>query len=87
IIHIPRNDAPKVIARFGDMSALVTQVLEPTIGNYFRNSAQASDIIDFLRERSKRQDDARKAIGDALAEYNVGAVDTLIGDIVPPEQL
>jgi uncharacterized membrane protein YqiK len=27
IIHIPRNDAPKVIARFGDMSALVTQVL------------------------------------------------------------
>ncbi|WP_033796766.1 SPFH domain-containing protein, partial [Bacillus pseudomycoides] len=39
------------------------------------------------RERSKRQDDARKAIGDALAEYNVGAVDTLIGDIVPPEQL
>lgn len=87
IIHIPRNDAPKVIARFGDMSALVTQVLEPTIGNYFRNSAQASDIIDFLRERSKRQDDARKAIGGALAEYNVGAVDTLIGDIVPPEQL
>jgi hypothetical protein len=27
IIHIPRNDAPKVIARFGGMSALVTQVL------------------------------------------------------------
>lgn len=87
IIHIPRNDAPKVIARFGDMAALVTQVLEPTIGNYFRNSAQDSDIIDFLRKRSIRQDDAREAIGAALKEYNVGAVDTLIGDIVPPEQL
>ena len=87
IIHIPRNDAPKVIARFGDMSALVTQVLEPTIGNYFRNSAQASDIIEFLRERSKRQEQAREAISQALSEYNVGAVDTLIGDIVPPEQL
>lgn len=87
IIHIPRNDAPKVIARFGDMAALVTQVLEPTIGNYFRNSAQDSDIIDFLRERSKRQNEARGAIGAALSEYNVGAVDTLIGDIVPPEQL
>jgi uncharacterized membrane protein YqiK len=35
IIHIPRNDAPKVIARFGTMANLVTQVLEPTIGNYF----------------------------------------------------
>jgi len=87
IIHIPRNDAPKVIARFGGMSALVTQVLEPTIGNYFRNAAQGSDIIDFLNHRSTRQSEAREAIAAALAEYNVGAVDTLIGDIVPPEQL
>jgi len=87
IIHIPRNDAPKVIARFGDMSALVTQVLEPTIGNYFRNAAQGSDIIDFLKNRSLRQNEARQAISAALTEYNVGAVDTLIGDIVPPDQL
>jgi uncharacterized membrane protein YqiK len=87
IIHIPRNDAPKVIARFGDMSALVTQVLEPTIGNYFRNAAQGSDIIDFLRNRSTRQGEARDAISAALKEYNVGAVDTLIGDIVPPDQI
>lgn len=87
IIHIPRNDAPKVIARFGSMSALVTQVLEPTIGNYFRNAAQSSDVIDFLKNRSKRQDEAREAIATALKEYNVGAVDTLIGDIVPPDEL
>ncbi|MDP5240652.1 SPFH domain-containing protein [Uliginosibacterium sp. 31-16] len=87
IIHIPRNDAPKVIARFGSMSALVTQVLEPTIGNYFRNTAQGSDVIDFLKNRSKRQDEAREAISTALKEYNVGAVDTLIGDIVPPDEL
>jgi len=87
IIHIPRNDAPKVIARFGDMSALVTQVLEPTIGNYFRNAAQGSDIIEFLKNRSARQEEARNSISTALKEYNVGAVDTLIGDIVPPEEL
>lgn len=87
IIHIPRNDAPKVIARFGDMSALVTQVLEPTIGNYFRNAAQNSDIIDFLKKRTERQGEARESISAALKEYNVGAVDTLIGDIVPPDEL
>ena len=87
IIHIPRNDAPKVIARFGDMSALVTQVLEPTIGNYFRNAAQGSDIIEFLKNRSTRQEEARNSISSALKEYNVGAVDTLIGDIVPPDEL
>ncbi|HEY8895888.1 MAG TPA: SPFH domain-containing protein, partial [Niastella sp.] len=42
IIHIPTTEAPKVIARFGNMVNLVSQVLEPTIGNYFRNSAQDS---------------------------------------------
>ena len=87
IIHIPRTDAPKVIARFGNMMNLVTQVLEPTIGNYFRNAAQGSDVIDFLKGRQQRQGDAKSRIGDALQEYNVGAVDTLIGDITPPADL
>src|SRR5258708_17501676 len=87
IIHIPRNDAPKVIARFGSVVNLVSQVLEPTIGNYFRNAAQGSDVISFLKERQSRQKDARDAISKALEEYNVGAVDTLIGDITPPESL
>ncbi|MDB5194360.1 MAG: band 7 protein [Parcubacteria group bacterium] len=87
IIHIPRSDAPKVIARFGSVANLVTQVLEPTIGNYFRNAAQDSDVIQFLKQRSQRQEEAKKSIRAALTEYNVGAVDTLIGDIVPPEAL
>ncbi|HXI28543.1 MAG TPA: SPFH domain-containing protein, partial [Vicinamibacterales bacterium] len=87
IIHIPRSEAPKVIARFGSMVNLVTQVLEPTIGNYFRNAAQGSDVIDFLRTRRERQEDARRQIQTALSDYNVVAVDTLIGDITPPDAL
>lgn len=87
IIHVPATDAPKVIARFGNMTNLVSQVLEPTIGNYFRNSAQNSDVIAFLSERKKRQDEAKSHISAVLAEYNVHAVDTLIGDIVPPKEL
>lgn len=87
IIHIPANEAPKVIARFGSMTNLVSQVLEPTIGNYFRNSAQDSDVISFLSTRKERQQAAREHIRAVLDEYNVNAVDTLIGDIVPPEAL
>lgn len=87
IIHIPRSSAPKVIARFGSMDNLVTQVLEPTIGNYFRNAAQKSDAISFLKERTQRQSEAREHIQKALEQYDVQAVDTLIGDIVPPESL
>lgn len=87
IIHIPANEAPKVIARFGSMLNLVSQVLEPTIGNYFRNSAQDSDVISFLITRKERQESAKQHISVVLEEYNVNAVDTLIGDIVPPEAL
>jgi uncharacterized membrane protein YqiK len=87
IIHIPNYEAPKVIARFGNMHNLVSQVLEPTIGNYFRNSAQDSDVISFLGSRKERQETARRYIGEVLSQYNVNAVDTLIGDIVPPESL
>ncbi|NML40536.1 flotillin family protein [Chitinophaga sp. G-6-1-13] len=87
IIHIPTTEAPKVIARFGNMSNLVTQVLEPTIGNYFRNSAQGSDVISFLTSRKERQNAAKEHIGQVLDQYNVFGVDTLIGDIVPPESL
>lgn len=87
IIHIPTTEAPKVIARFGSMVNLVGQVLEPTIGNYFRNSAQDSDVIAFLSTRKERQDAAKKRISEVLDQYNVNGVDTLIGDIVPPESL
>lgn len=87
IIHIPMTEAPKVIARFGSMNNLVSQVLEPTIGNYFRNSAQDSDAISFLISRQERQKSAKEHISKVLDEYNVHAVDTLIGDIVPPDEL
>ncbi|HAI83132.1 MAG TPA: band 7 protein, partial [Chitinophagaceae bacterium] len=66
IIHVPANEAPKVIARFGSMTNLVSQVLEPTIGNYFRNSAQDSDVISFLTTRKERQQAAKNHIKEVL---------------------
>ena len=87
IIHVSRDKASSVIARFGSMKNLVSQVLEPLIGNYFRNSAQASDAIDFLQQRETRQKEAKAHIDSALNQYDVQAVDSLIGDIVPPEEL
>ena len=76
------NEAPKVIARFGNMNNLVSQVLEPTIGNYFRNSVQDQDFIAFLSTRKERQDSAKQHISKVLDEYNIHAVDTLIGDSI-----
>jgi uncharacterized membrane protein YqiK len=87
IIHVGALDAPKVISRVGSMQNLVDHVLEPTIGNYFRNSAQDYTVLDFLSARSERQTEAAEYIKRALRIYDVQAIDTLIGEIQPPAEL
>lgn len=87
IIHVGALDAPKVISRVGSMQNLVDNVLEPSIGNYFRNSAQDYTVLDFLNARSERQTEASEYIKAALRGYDVQAIDTLIGGIQPPEML
>ena len=87
IIHIGANEAPKVISRAGSLQNLIDHVLQPIVGNYFRNSAQDYTVLDFLGARSQRQGEAAAHIETALREYDVEAIDTLIGDITPPESL
>ena len=87
IIHVGALDAPKVISRVGSMQNLVDHVLQPIVGNYFRNSAQDYTVLDFLGARSQRQVEAAEHIREALGAYDVQAIDTLIGDINPPAQL
>ena len=87
IIHVGALDAPKVISRVGSMQNLVDHVLQPIVGNYFRNSAQDFTVLDFLSARSHRQTDAAEHIRKAIGAYDVQAIDTLIGDINPPKEL
>jgi uncharacterized membrane protein YqiK len=87
IIHVGTLDAPKVISRVGSMQNLVDHVLQPIVGNYFRNSAQDYTVLDFLGARSQRQIEAAEHIRVALGAYDVQAIDTLIGDINPPGKL
>ena len=87
IIHVGALDAPKVISRVGSMQNLVDHVLQPTVGNYFRNSAQDYTVLDFLNARSHRQAEASEHIRVAIGAYDVQAIDTLIGDINPPATL
>jgi uncharacterized membrane protein YqiK len=87
IIHVGALDAPKVISRVGSMQNLVDHVLQPIVGNYFRNSAQDYTVLDFLSARSQRQTEAAEHIRAAIGAYDVQAIDTLIGDINPPAEL
>jgi uncharacterized membrane protein YqiK len=87
IIHVGARNAPRVISRVGSMQNLVDHVLQPTVGNYFRNSAQQVSVLEFLSARSSRQMEAYQRIKEAISSYDVECIDTLIGDIVPPESL
>ena len=87
IIHIGMKNAPRVISRVGSMQNLVDHVLQPTVGNYFRNSAQESTVLEFLSARSQRQREAYLHIRAAVAAYDVDCIDALIGDIAPPAEL
>jgi uncharacterized membrane protein YqiK len=87
IIHIGMKNAPRVISRVGSMQNLVDHVLQPTVANYFRNSAQEVTVLEFLSARSERQREAFHAIERALGAYDVECIDTLIGDILPPAEL
>jgi uncharacterized membrane protein YqiK len=87
IIHIGMKSAPRVISRVGSMQNLVDHVLQPTVANYFRNSAQQVSVLEFLSARSVRQQEAFNAIREATLAYDVECIDTLIGDIQPPAEL
>jgi uncharacterized membrane protein YqiK len=87
VIHVGALDAPKVISRVGSMQNLVDHVLQPIVGNYFRNSAQSAAVLKFLSDRTERQKEAAAFIREALRSYDVQAIDTLIGDINPPADL
>jgi len=87
IIHIGMRNAPRVISRVGSMQNLVDHVLQPTVGNYFRNSAQQVTVLEFLSARSDRQKEAFENIKNAIEAYDVECIDTLVGDIAPPAEL
>src|SRR5262245_11632496 len=87
IIHISMKNAPRVISRVGSMQNLVDHVLQPTVGNYFRNSAQQVTVLEFLSARSDRQRHAFENIKKAIEAYDVECIDTLVGDIAPPADL
>ncbi|MEO8610746.1 MAG: SPFH domain-containing protein [Chloroflexota bacterium] len=87
IIHVGALEAPKVISRIGSVQNMVDHVLQPIVSNYFRNAAQSYTVLDFLHARSERQGEATVHVSKAIRAYDVEAIDTLIGKIVPPPAL
>ena len=86
-IHVPDTMAPKVISMVGSMSNLVNEVLQSAVGNYFRNTMQALQAIQFIETRQEVQQNAFAYISAQLTNYNVETRGVYIQDVILPEDL
>jgi uncharacterized membrane protein YqiK len=96
VIRVAEENAPTMIYRVGNnvggcasdsIKALIVKILKPAVSNYFCNSAQNSEALDFLDKRSEQQRQAKDYIKSALSDFGVEAVETLIGEIDLPDRL
>ncbi|MFA7308804.1 MAG: SPFH domain-containing protein [Patescibacteria group bacterium] len=86
-IHIPDAEAPGVISRVGSVANLVGEVLQPVVGNYFRNKLQEKSAVKFIEERTTIQEEAKKYVEGELSKYGVQLVGIFVQDVTFPEDL
>ncbi len=86
-IHISDVRAPRVISMVGSIENLVNQVLQSSVGNYFRNKIQSMQATEFIQQRDSVQQAAFEYIKDNLDQYEVETLGVFLQDIKLPEEL
>ncbi|SHO44009.1 SPFH domain-containing protein [Anaerocolumna xylanovorans] len=79
VMHIDYKQAPWVIQRFGDISMLVNQSLDPLVSAYFKDVAQTKTLIELIQERSEIRERALGEMMDKFQKYNLQLEEVLIG--------
>lgn len=79
VMHIDYKQAPWVIQRFGDISMLVNQSLDPLVSAYFKDVAQTKTLIELIQERSEIRERAVEEMEEKFQRYNLRLEEVLIG--------
>lgn len=79
VMHIDYKQAPWVIQRFGDISMLVNQSLDPLVSAYFKDVAQTKTLIELIQERSSIRERAVIEMKNKFEKYNLQLEEVLIG--------
>lgn len=79
VMHIDYKQAPWVIQRFGDISMLVNQSLDPLVSAYFKDVAQTKTLIELIQERSEIRERAVLEMEEKFQRYNLQLEEVLIG--------
>ena len=86
-IHISDTRAPRVISMVGSIENLVNQVLQSSVGNYFRNKIQGMAATEFIQQRDAVQQAAFQYIKEKLDQYEVETMGVFLQDIRLPDEL
>lgn len=84
VMHIDYKEAPWVIQRFGDLTKLVNQSLDPLVSAYFKDIAQTKTLIELIQERSEIREKAVIEMREKFAAYNLNLEEVLIGTPFAP---
>ncbi|MHC4248743.1 MAG: SPFH domain-containing protein [Planctomycetota bacterium] len=79
VLHIDYEKAPRVVQRFGDVTRLISQTLDPILSAYFRDVAQNTHMLDLLTKREDIQRRATEELGRRFQEYDINCISVLIG--------
>jgi regulator of protease activity HflC (stomatin/prohibitin superfamily) len=86
-IHIAAGEAPAVISMVGTMQNLTTQVLQPAVGNHFRDKLQSMPAVRFIETRQEVQREAQDHVAGELNKYHVETRGVYIQNVILPDQL
>ncbi|MEO8572749.1 MAG: SPFH domain-containing protein, partial [Pyrinomonadaceae bacterium] len=87
VFRVKPEDAPFMVAKIGDVTRLVQNVMHPLIDSIFRNQASESSAMAYLQNRHEEQERAEARVRMHLLKYHVDVVNVLICHIRLPEEL
>lgn len=87
IIRVRPENAPFIIARFGSVENLIQQIVHPLIDSSFRNKAGNEKAIEFIKSRTRLQEEALGLARKEFEKYHVEAQNLLVSYILAPPEL
>lgn len=85
VVHIDYRKAPMVVQRFGNVSQLVEQTLDPMVSSYFKNVSQTKTFIELIQSRSELQANASEDMRQRFLAYSLEFQEVLIGTPKPQD--
>ncbi len=79
--RIKPQDAPLVVAKFGDDGEQLMARLTSAVRAIFRNNAESVKALDYVQQRSKQETQSLEALATAMTAVGVTVTAVRIGDV------